>query len=115
MGGTAGSGAASGDLGPGSTEWPDNEFTAQLPEPKMKVMGAYEEDGVFTAAFSGATADDIKAYAQELKAQGFTVDAEEEDQNVMGMSIYSYTASNAAGYQVELVFANGTAALTVTR
>lgn len=33
----------------------------------------------------------------------------------MGMVIYSFTAKNADGYTVEITYANGTSALTISK
>ena len=51
----------------------------------------------------------------KVKASGFTVDAEEEDQNVYGVVVYTYSADNAEGYQVEITFASGTCGITVSK
>ena len=56
----------------------------------------------------------MKAYAEKVKAAGFTVDPEETDENVMGMSVYSYSASNGKGYSVSVSFTAGVGGVTVT-
>ena len=98
-----------------SGEWPENEFTAQIPKPSMKVLHSESAEDEFSVAFLNVSAEDIKAYAAELKAAGFTVDPEEEDKEIYGVTMYSYRASNPAGYCVELTFAAGTGALNVSK
>jgi hypothetical protein len=95
--------------------WPDNEFTKLLPKPDFALTAANTTADDFTVAFTGVTVEQLKAYVEQVKAKGFTVDAETEDQEVMGMVIYSYNAKNANGYEVSVVSAQGTAGLTVTK
>ncbi len=95
--------------------WPENEFTKQLPKPDMELMGANTEDGEFTVAFAGASVDDIRAYAEKVKAAGFDKDIEVQDQDVMGMTIYAFNASNADGYSVSVYYAAGTGGVTVSK
>ncbi|MBP5662323.1 MAG: hypothetical protein J6X30_04110 [Clostridia bacterium] len=94
-------------------DWPDNEFTRLVPKPDFKLAGASTSDDGFSAAFQSVNADQIKAYAEKVKANGFTVDAEEEDQNVYGVVVYTYSAYNADGYHVEVTFASGTGGITI--
>lgn len=98
-----------------NAEWPDNEYTKQVPTPDMKILHSNSDDDGFTVAFNNASAEQIKAYASKLKEAGFTTDAEEEDKEVMGMAIYSYTASNSDGYSVSLTFAVGSAGLVISK
>ena len=95
--------------------WPENEFTKLVPKPNFDVMGASSDDGSFTVAFSGVEIEQVKAYADKVKAKGFTIDATEESQNVYGVSIYTYTAYNSDGYCVEITFANGTSGITISK
>ena len=96
-------------------DWPDNEFTRLVPKPGFKLAGASTSENEFSAAFQSVAVDQIKAYAVQVKASGFTVDAEEEDQNVYGVVVYTYSAYNANGYRVEVTFASGTAGITINK
>ena len=95
--------------------WPSNEFTKLIPDPGFAVLGLSASDDEFTAAFQGASVDDIKAYADKIKAKGFTVDAEEQDREVYGMTIYTYEAYNDDGYYVSVFFTSGTSGVTVSK
>ena len=95
--------------------WPDNEFTKQLPKPDFQLAGASLKEDEFTVGFTSVTVEQVKAYAEKVKASGFTVDAEEEDQNAYGVTVYRYSASNASGYHVEISFAAGVCGLTVNQ
>ena len=99
----------------GGAEWPDNEYTKQVPKPDFKLLAVSldEEDESFTAAFMNATAEEVKAYAEKVKEAGFTVDPELQDETVMGMTIYSYTASNGNGYTVTVSFTASTGAASL--
>ena len=46
-------------------------------------------------AFSDASIEQMREYAEQVKAAGFDQNITTEDQEVMGMVIYSFSASNA--------------------
>ena len=96
-------------------DWPDNEFTKLIPKPDFELFGANTETDSFSAAFTSATIEQIRAYAAKVKAAGFNINEEVEDQEAMGMVIYSFTAENADGYTVEITFANGTSSLSISK
>ena len=96
-------------------DWPDNEFTKLIPKPDFELFAANTETDSFSAAFTSATIEQIKDYAAKVKAAGFNINEEVEDQEAMGMVIYSFTAENADGYTVEITSANGTSALTISK
>jgi hypothetical protein len=109
----SGSGAGP-EAGPAG-EWPDNEFTRLLPKPGFGIgYSAVDEDG-FAATFTGATVEQLREYVEAVKAAGFTVDAELQDQEVLGMTVFSYRAENADGYSVNIAYYSGTGSLTVDR
>lgn len=95
--------------------WPDNEFTKLLPKPDFKLLAANTEDNAFTVMFSEATIEQIRAYTGKVKAAGFTVDAETEDEELMGIVMYGYTASNSSGYSIEIFSAAGACGLTISK
>ena len=95
--------------------WPDNEFTKLVPKPDFTLTAANTTAEEFTVAFSNATLEQMRDYAEKVKAKGFTIDPESEEQEVMGMVIFTYAASNADGYRVEIVSAAGTSAITITK
>ncbi len=96
-------------------DWPDNEFTKLIPKPDFELFAANTETDSFSVAFMSATIEQIRAYAAKVKAAGFNINEEVEDQEVMGMMIYSFTAENADGYTIEITSANGTSALTISK
>ena len=65
-------------------------------------------------AFSDASIEQMREYAEQVKAAGFDQNITTEDQEVMGMVIYSFSASNADGYTVEIFSASGTSGITIT-
>ena len=96
-------------------DWPDNEFTKLIPKPDFELFASNTVTDSFSVAFTSATIEQIKDYAAKVKAAGFNINEEVEDQEVMGMVIYSFTAENADGYTVEITYANGTSALTISK
>ena len=106
---------AEGGEGQIGGNWPDNEFTKLIPKPDFELFAANTETDSFSVAFTSATIEQIRAYAAKVKAAGFNINEEVEDQEVMGMVIYSFTAENADGYTVEITSANGTSALSISK
>lgn len=104
---------ADGSEGQIGGNWPDNEFTKLVPKPDFAITAASTDGEGFNVAFSDATIDQIKAYAEEVKKAGFDVDPQTEDQAVAGMTIYSYTAQNADGYTIEIYSASGMNGFTI--
>ena len=106
---------ADGGEGQIGGDWPDNEFTKLVPKPNFELQGAYVDGEMFSVLFVNVTMEQIKAYVEQVKAAGFNINEEVEDQEVMGMVIYTFTAENADGYTVEITSANGTSALTISK
>ena len=106
---------ADGGEGQIGGDWPDNEFTKLIPKPDFELFAANTETDSFSVAFTSATIEQIRAYAAKVKAAGFNINEEVEDQEVMGMVIYSFTAENADGYTIEITSANGTSSITISK
>ena len=96
-------------------DWPDNEFTKLIPKPDFELFAANTETDSFAVAFKSATVEQIGDYVTKEKATGFNIDEEVEDQEMMGMVIYSFTAENADGYTIEITSANGTSSITISK
>lgn len=96
-------------------EWPDSVLAALVPKPDFRFYAASDEEDVFSAAFMSVELSQIKDYAAKLKARGFTVDPEENEQSVMGIVTFGYSASNGAGVRASVSFAAGSGSLTVVR
>ena len=95
--------------------WPKNDFTKQVPEPSFGPTAANTQDKSFSVAFVDAKVEDIRNYVEELKAAGFTVNAENKDVEVFGVVAYSYKASNGEGYRVEVTYAQDMCGLIITK
>ena len=106
---------AEGNEGQLGGDWPDNEFTKLIPKPDFELFAASTETDSFSVAFMSATIEQIRDYAAKVKAVGFDINEEVEDQEVMEMVIYSFTAENADGYTVEITFASGTSSITISK
>lgn len=96
-------------------DWPENEFTKQVPKPDFDVRGASTDDDGFSVVFAEASLDEIRAYASKLKAAGFRENEELTDQEIMGVVIYTFMADNEAGYTVKLTSANGVSGLSISK
>lgn len=94
--------------------WPDNEFTKLVPKPGFTLAAANTDDMGFSVAFSDATIEQMRDYAEQVKAAGFDQNITTEDQEVMGMVIFNFSASNADGYTVEIFSASGTSGMSIT-
>ena len=106
---------ADGGEGQIGGDWPDNEFTKLIPKPDFELFAANTETDSFSVAFMSATIEQIRAYAAKVKAAGFNINEEVEDQEAMGMVIYSFTAENADGYTIEITSASGTSSITISK
>lgn len=106
---------ADGGEGQIGGDWPDNEFTKLIPKPDFELFAANTETDSFSVAFMSATIEQIRDYATKVKDAGFNINEEVEDQEVMGMVIYRFTAENADGYTVEITSANGTSSLSISK
>lgn len=95
--------------------WPDNEYTKLVPKPSFELYAAVIEDETFSVMFTNATIEQIKAYAEQVKAAGFNLNEELTDENVMGMVIYSFAAENADGYSVEIFSASGSSGMRIDK
>ncbi len=104
-----------GTIGQYGGEWPENEFTKLLPKPDFSLVGASSNDDEFAVLFQNVTVEQIRDYAEKVKAKGFTAEAELTDQEAMGMVIYSYQAKNADGYSVSVTFTGGAGGLVVQK
>ena len=95
--------------------WPDNEYTKLVPKPSFELYAAVIEGETFSVMFTNATIEQIKAYAEQVKAAGFNLNEELTDQNVMGMVIYTFSAENADGYSVEIFSASGSSGMRIDK
>ena len=96
-------------------DWPDNEFTKLIPKPDFELLAANTETDSFSVGFTNVTVEQIRDYAAKVKAAGFNINEEVQDQEMMGMVIYSFTAENADGYTIEITSANGTSSITISK
>ena len=87
--------------------WPEDEFGRTLPEPDFEVSMLVEDEESLTFVTSLDDISKAKAYAEKVKAAGFTVDAEENSQSIAGITMYYYSASNGKGFSVDITFAGG--------
>ena len=106
---------ADGGEGQIGGDWPDNEFTKLVPKPSFELYAAAVDGDTFSVLFTNATIEQLKAYADQVKAAGFNLNEELTDENVMGMVIYSFAAENADGYSVEVFSASGTTGLRISK
>ena len=70
------------------SKWPDNEFTKLIPKPNFEVSLSYAEGDQCGIQFADLTAEDLRAYAEQLKSAGYTVDAETTDEEQFGTWVY---------------------------
>jgi hypothetical protein len=93
--------------------WPDNEFTKLVPKPDLAVLATNTTEDEFGVVFSEATLAQVKAYTEEVKKEGFTVEPETNEQIISGVQIYSYTAKNEDGYELEISYSAGAATFKI--
>ena len=95
--------------------WPENEFTKQVPKPDFQLSAASTDSDSFTASFSQPDMDLVRAYAKKLQDAGFDQDIDVRDQEVAGMAIYAFEASNGKGYSVSIACTAGICAFSIKK
>ncbi|MDO4565922.1 MAG: hypothetical protein Q4B42_01195 [Oscillospiraceae bacterium] len=84
-------------------QWPDNDYTAQLPQlpQAVSISDSVENksEGSYTFNFSTVSLDELAAYTQTLKDEGFASTGEDSLDTLEG---YRFEAVNTAGYRVLL-------------
>jgi hypothetical protein len=93
-----------------SSGWESNEYTKQLPKPDISVSAAGESSMGYSANFSNATLEQVKAYAAKVKTSGFSADAYESDGDT-----YTFSAKNAAGWSVLITWSQGRAGVLISK
>ncbi|MDR1765795.1 MAG: hypothetical protein LBR77_06865 [Lachnospiraceae bacterium] len=97
--------AQSGNTGGETAEdksWPDNKFTRLVPKPDFE-LGEYDASKIALGFFVPVLETDldaIKAYVEQVKSAGFTVNAETTEREDTSAGIYNYRAKNAAGDEI---------------
>jgi hypothetical protein len=100
-----------------SDTWPGNEFTELIPQPSfsVKIEGGGIDSHDFALVFQGASIADIKAYVEEIKKAGFSLDVATDEFQVMGLQFYDFEAENKDGYEIEVFSTNGFAGLSMEK
>jgi len=97
-----------------STDWPENEFSSQIPKPQFETALEDPSETEYSIVCD-ATVDQLKEYVEILKAAGFTKDESTTEENAFSVIAYKYSARNEEGYTVEANFSNALGSLaTVT-
>jgi len=103
-----------GQLG-GDINWPDNEYTKLVPKPKFKISFSNIENDEFSVMFSNVNMEDFREYVEQVKKKGFTIDPDVQDMSFLGMTIYTYEATNNLGYRVKINATSGIYSMTITK
>ncbi|MBQ4568079.1 MAG: hypothetical protein IJA79_08150 [Desulfovibrio sp.] len=97
-------------------QWPDNELTRLVPKPDLTVATTNTEgDRIFAALFANPSIEQLRAYAEKVKAAGFSNNVKSEEQVAMGMKLFTFSASNADGVKVEIFSAMGTSGMSLEK
>ena len=110
--------AGSGEIDPNSIgfsdEWPDNEFTRQVPKPDFAIITIVSNDSVFSADFEIITEEQALTYAEQLIAAGFTPVRVGDSHHDKGER-YRLDTDNAAGYSLVFTWLPNTTNLMINR
>ncbi|MDR3277914.1 MAG: hypothetical protein LBT12_04005 [Oscillospiraceae bacterium] len=104
------------DNTPAGEEWPDNEYTQQAPKPtdpisKYVAPYRYNESTpkrvsfVFQAADATEAQEHMKAYVEQLKSSGFTLDVDVDTDTM-------YYAFNDSGWSVDVSYTGANTAVS---
>ncbi len=95
-----------------SSEWPDSGAFQYAPEPTFGSGYTVSDMGEsYTILVNGGTRADIETYIQALKASGFTVDSDYDEDD----EIVAYVGYNSAGYGMLAEFAYDMAIISGTK
>ena len=103
------------NLKPEDPNWPDNEFTRQLPRPDFEIVSVTSTAADFSAMCARVTMEQLREYAREVQEAGFTEGVVIKDENLLDMDFYTFTAKNSSGYQAEISHAMGTSTFAVRK
>ena len=102
-------------------EWPDNEYTSQVPRPPFDIKSIGDMSavmGFIHINFVEATIETIEAYIESVKARGFTIDevltkkeGRERDGSIT--TVIMFDALNSQGWAVSARYL-GRNAVTMT-
>ena len=81
---------------PSGGDWPTEGLAALVPAPGFGYTIVMNNEKLLTVAFNDIALDDLKAYVEEVKAEGFT----ENEVLVDTDGLYSFQALNADGYSI---------------
>jgi hypothetical protein len=102
-------------VGEYGNNWPDNSYTKMIPKPDFAVSMTAADEDEFTVLFSTVTEDQLKAYTEAVKEAGFDKNQQTEDTVLFGTLVYSYTAENDSGYQINIYSTAGICGLSITK
>jgi len=102
-------------LQPEDPNWPDNEFTRQLPRPDFEIVSVTSTAADFSAMCARVTMEQLREYAREVREAGFSEEVVIKDENLMEMDFYTFTAKNSNGYQAEINHLMGTSTFVVRK
>lgn len=83
------------------TEWPENNFTAQIVKPDkgdMDYIRDYSDDGRYEIVLKNISTDESAAYVEELKKQGYTEIASEGNNVSVGTMLQMDNATLSIAY-----------------
>ena len=100
---------------PYDSVWVENEFTALVPRPPFTIRSFSATQRRLTVLFADAELASLRSYRDELAEAGFTENAETQDLQVAGVTVFRYEASNAEGYTVQLFSNPGAAGISIDK
>lgn len=100
---------------PYDSVWVENEFTALVPRPPFTIRSFSATQRRLTVLFADAELAFLRSYRDELAEAGFTENAETQDLQVAGVTVFRYEASNAEGYTVQLFSNPGAAGISIDK
>ncbi len=97
-------------------KWPENEFTRQLPKlTSGNISMSLTQRSSFELLASDLTLEEAKAYIDGTIEKGFDIEAEMKDYTESGIEAYTYSAKNAAGYEVCLSYSVGLLSISMKK
>ena len=87
-----------------ANEWPDNDLTDLIPEPRKGEVKSYVSSKDQCVILMEWSKDEAKAYGEQVKNAGFDQDITEQSS---ASSAYIYAANNGKGAQISIHSTSG--------
>ncbi|MCL2399360.1 MAG: hypothetical protein FWC91_06420 [Defluviitaleaceae bacterium] len=97
-------------------DFPLNELTQLIPVPSFPIYGAMGNEINYLFTFYDVTLTQIREYAEQSRARGFTIDERLFDgESILGGHFFDFTAHDLNGNIINVTYSSNSATITIER